>query len=337
MPHLDDITGKLAGLLQLLRSRPRNTLDRLGVYEGRSIEELFPAPERVPSVQYRRRWRLPRMTSEDLAFNSLHQPLEPKFHDYYHTRRRRIQTVYARRLRPDASAGRPRLLYIHGYMQPETLIEEVLLLAGMAHGLNMELIQLQPPYHGRRTPRRSPYGGELYWTADVVRSLESLRQTLLDARTLLSILQTESDRPVGVSGISLGGSLTAVLTCLEPRFAFSSPFIAHMDMGALLRDAPVLGAMRKDLKRFGWSPRDFGAFFASIGWDGLLPVIPTDRILIFAATYDHFFQAEDVERMWRRWNQPEIRWYPNSHMGFIPHMASAVAQLRGFVDGLDLD
>ena len=49
---------------------------------------------------------------------------------------------------------------------------------------------------------------------------------------------------MGVCGLSLGGALAATLTCLEPGFAFSAPFIAHMDLGALLADAPVLSAMR---------------------------------------------------------------------------------------------
>ena len=107
-----------------------------------------------------------------------------------------------------------------------------------------------------------------------------------------------------------------------------------MDMGALLRDAPVLGAMRKDLARFGWTPRDFGDFFARIGWDELEPVIPADRILLFGAEKDHFFDADDLRTMWRRWSEPEIHWYPTSHMGFVPFMPSVIGHLRRFIDGL---
>lgn len=333
--HLDDVTGALARVLQVLRPRARNTLDQLGVYEGATRDALFPAPRRIPAVTRRRRWRLPGLVSEDLAFASLHDPLEPTFRRHYRERRRRNQTVYARSVRPATHASRPRLLYIHGYMQPETLIEEFGLLATMAQMLQMEVVQLQPPYHGRRKPRGSRFDGDLFWTADVVRSVESLRQTILDARTLLSVLQKESPQPVGVAGLSLGGALAAALTCLEPRFAFSAPFIAHMDLGALVADAPVLGAMREDLQRFGWSPRNFGAFATRIGWNDLAPVIPTERICLFAARQDHFFRAAVVRAMWRRWREPKIWWYPSTHMGFVAHLPDAVTRLRGFVDGLD--
>jgi dienelactone hydrolase len=270
-----------------------------------------------------------------LWFGSLHEPIEPLFKEHYHARSRRIQTVYARRIKPNGTEGRPRLLYIHGYMQPETMIEEHGLLSAIARTLNVEIVHLQPPYHGRRKPRSSPYDGERFWTADVVRSFEAMRQTILDARTLLSVMLDESATPVGLSGLSLGGAFAATLACLEPRFAFSAPFIAHMDMGALLRDAPVLGAMRRDLARFGWTSEDFGDFFTRIGWDELGPVIPADRILLLAAEKDHFFDAEILRDMWKRWGEPEIHWYPTSHMGFIPHMPSAIGHLRRFVNGLD--
>lgn len=332
LPHLDDMAGLLVRPLQVLRSRPRNTLDRVGAYEGRSREELFPAPHRLPRVRTKKRWSLPGFDNEDLSFSSLHDPIEPFFREHYHERTRRIHTVYARRIKPQGSEGRPRLLYIHGYMQPETIVEELTLLSGMARLLRMEIMHMQPPYHGRRKPRSSPYDGERFWTADVVRSFEAMRQTILDARTLLSVMLGESPAPVGVAGLSLGGAFSAALACLEPRFAFSVPLIAHMDMGALLRDAPVLRPMRKDLARFGWTPRDFGNFFDGIGWNDLQPVLSADQILLFGAKHDHFFDPAVLERMWARWGRPEIHWYPTSHMGFVPYVPSTTRHLRRFIE-----
>ena len=104
-----------------------------------------------------------------------------------------------------------------------------------------------------------------------------------------------------------------------------------MDMGALLRDAPVLGAMRADLKSFGWTWREFGEFFERIGWNELRPMVPRDRILVFAAEKDRFFDPQVLRQMWRRWDKPDIRWYPTTHMGFVPLMPRAVVSLRDFV------
>ncbi len=332
IPHTDAITGFFAGIVHRLGHPTPESLDRLHVYEGLPVDAVFPGPSGIPEVRRRQRWRLAGLTSEDLVFRSLHEPVEADFAQRYRDEYEACHTVYCRRVRPDGAGERPRLLYLHGYMQPETYLEELGVLAGLASRLDVEVIQVQPPHHGRRKPRRSRFDGEYYWTADVVRSFEALRQTLLDARTVLRWLEQEDERPVGVAGISLGGTLTCALTCLEERFAFSVPIIGHMDLGRLLADAPVLGRMRRELRGQGWGPAEFDAFFSSVGWNDLKPALPPDRILLLAGSEDRFFAPEAVADMWRRWGEPAIDWYPCSHMGFFAHVPRALRRVRHFID-----
>jgi pimeloyl-ACP methyl ester carboxylesterase len=333
-PHLDDLAGRLAGLAQQLAPRTHDTREALRAYEDLDLEAIFPEPSRVPGdVRVRRRWSLPGLTSEDVSFRSLHEPLDPAFRRRYADDYSEIHTVWARRVRPSGSGARPRLLYLHGYMQPETVVEELVLLATLARRFHVEVVQMQPPYHGRRKPRRAWLHGDRYWTGDVVRSVEALRQTLLDARTLLAWMLAESDRPVGVSGLSLGGLLTCGLTCLEERFCFSMPLIAHMDIGAVVADAPVLVRMRRELRDFGWQPSDFGAFFDRIGWNALPAKLPPERIRIFAARDDRFFDPRLVQAMADRWGGPAIEWYDSSHMGFAANLPRCARPMRAFIDG----
>jgi pimeloyl-ACP methyl ester carboxylesterase len=330
--HPDLVIGGLSEVLQVVANPVANTLADAGIYVGRSLDELFPAPAAVPAVKVTRRWRVGGVLSEDLVFRSLHVPLEPKFQRRYLRDYRETRSVYARRIRPAAASRRPRLLYLHGYLQPETFVEELALLTTMALQLNVEIIQMQPPYHGRRAPRASRFSGELYWTADLVRSFEALRQTLLDARTLLGWLLANDARPVGVAGLSLGGALTLSLACLEERFAFAVPLIAHMDLAALLSDAPVLTGMRHDLKSFGWRKKQFDDFIRGVGWYELRPKLPVDRVLMIAASEDRFFDPRLVRQLWRRWGKPAIHWYPTSHMGFLTHLPEVLRLMREFID-----
>jgi hypothetical protein len=326
------VIGGLSELLHNVAHPVGNTLGEASTYLGRPRDELFPAPVAVPAVTVARRWRAGGVVSEDLVFRSLHVPLEPKFHRRYVRDYRETSRVYARRIRTRAGRGRPRLLYLHGYMQPETFIEELALLTTMALQLDVEIVQMQPPYHGRRAPRASRFSGEFYWTADLVRSFEALRQTLLDARTLLGWLLAEDARPVGVAGLSLGGALTLTLTCLDGRFAFAIPMIAHMDLAALVSDAPVLAKMRHDLKAFGWRKRHFDEFIRGVGWYALRPQLPPERVLMIAASEDRFFDPRLVRQLWRRWGKPAIEWYPTSHMGFLTHLPNALGVMRRFID-----
>jgi hypothetical protein len=330
--HPDLVVGVLSEIAHRLAKPPANTLADADRYAGMPLKKLFPAPKKLPRLTVTARWRLPGIVSEDIVFRSLHQPLDAKFRRRYEDDYRATHLVYARRIRPAGVRRRPRLLYLHGYMQPETYIEEFSLLAGMALMLNVEVVQMQPPYHGRRTPRGSLFSGDLYWTADVVRSIEALRQTFLDARTLLSCLLAEDDRPVGVSGLSLGGALTLGLTCLEDRFSFSIPLVAHMDLAALVADAPVLSKMRRDLRSFGWEREDFDSFVDNLGWYDLQPQLPAEKILLFAASQDRFFDPRVVEKMWRQWGKPSIHWHPTSHMGFITQFPAVARAMRAFLD-----
>jgi dienelactone hydrolase len=334
-PHPDDLVGAVVRVAHRLAPPPvENTVADLAAYASRTLDELFPAPARVPVVKVKRRWRALGVESDLAWFPSLHQPLEPRFARRYREYRRN-HTVWTRWVRPEGAALRPRLLYLHGFMQPETPLEEIALLTTLATQLRVEVIQVQPPYHGRRKPRGSRLDGELFFTADIVRSIEALRQSILDARSVLSWLLDVDDRPVGVTGLSLGGALSAALTCLEPRFAFSAPLIAHMDIAATFADAPVLESVRRELRAFDFAPADLARFFERLGWNELRPRIPRERILLLAASDDHFFRPALVEAMWRRWGEPPIHWYPCSHMGFLPHLPDAMARIGALVDEVE--
>jgi dienelactone hydrolase len=336
-PHLDDVVGVISRIVHRLAPPPaENTIADLAAYETKGLDELFPAPARVPVVNVKRRWKALGLESALAWFPSQHVPLEPNFARRY-DRHRRNKTVWTRWVRPAGAERRPRLVYLHGYMQPETPVEEVGLLTAIATQLGVELVNVQPPYHGRRKPRASRFDGDLFFTSDVVRTLEALRQSVLDARTVLSWLLDQDDRPVGVMGLSLGGALAAALTCLEPRFAFSAPLIAHMDVAAIFADAPVLESVRRELRAWGFGPEDLARLLDRIGWNDLRPQLPPQRIRLFAASDDHFFRPELVTDMWRRWGEPPIRWYPSSHMGFLPHLAEAIASVREVVDAVDRD
>jgi dienelactone hydrolase len=333
--HLDDLAGAIARLAhRLVPLAVENSVADLVAYESCSLAELFPAPARVPVVNVKRRWRALGVESDLAWFPSEHRPLEPRFARRY-AGLVANHTVWTRWLRPEGARGRPRLVYLHGFMQPETPIEEVALLTSLATQLRVEVVQVQPPYHGRRKPRGSRFDGELFFTADVVRSVEALRQSILDARSVLAWLLAQDDRPVGVTGLSLGGALTAALTCLEPRFAFSAPLIAHMDVAATLADAPVLEDVRRELRGFGFEPADLARLFDRVGWSELRPQLPPERIRILAASADHFFRPELVKSMWKRWGEPPIHWYPCSHMGFLAYLPDAIARVGALVDAVD--
>lgn len=313
-----------------------NTLDEAPAYEGRPLEELFPAPPRVPAVAFRRRWLGARLLCEDLQFESLHEPLAPRFRERHFDEYPSNRFVYARWLRHVGGPRRPTMIYLHGWMQFEAWLEEATLMPAMARRLGVDVIHMQLPYHGRRKPPGSLFHGEYFWTADVVRTMEAIRQSVLDARSLLSWLESQGCGPVGVAGISLGGALTEALICLEPRLAFAYPFVAHMDLAGALAEAPILRRMRRELRGFGWGPEELEGFMRRAGWEDMRPAIPLERILIIAAKYDVYLTPERVETMWKSWGEPPIYWFPGGHIGILGYWWPAIVEMKRHLRGLGI-
>ncbi|MCB9752332.1 MAG: alpha/beta hydrolase family protein [Myxococcales bacterium] len=331
MPALDTAMGLLASAVQRSAPRPLNTREAAARYRDASRDDMFPEPV-MPDVTVSRRRRIRGVERELLTFDSRHAPLCPAFASRYRRDYPALHTVYARRLRPPGAEARPRVLYLHAYMLPSTVVDELTFLAGMARRLGVELIHMQVPYHGRRNHGISRVSGASYWTSDIVRSAEALRQTVHDARALLRWLRAEDPRPVGVAGISMGGVHTLALASLEPQLAFAMPCVAHMDVAALTDQAPVLSTMRARMREDGWAPGEFARYVEASAWGRLRVALPPARIELFAADRDQFFRREHVEAMWRALGEPRIHWYASSHMGFARHVPRVFAKMREFID-----
>src|SRR5512143_1683350 len=57
--HPDSVVCALSELLVPIARPVSNTLADVGIFAGRSLDELFPAPRRVPAVSVTGRWWLP--------------------------------------------------------------------------------------------------------------------------------------------------------------------------------------------------------------------------------------------------------------------------------------
>ena len=331
--HPDEVTGLLANTLHRFARRTDNSIGRLRQYTQSPAPFFIPPPDALPTVHRQPKRSPPGFTLEHWSYSSQHTPLDAVMQQLSASTYAANQTVWVRVVRPN-HAVRARLIYVHGWIQPETVAEELFFLTLMAQILNVEVYHLQPPYHGRRTPNVARFGGELLWSADLVRSLESLRQGALDLQTLISILQSDGDQPIGIAGVSLGGFFSLLLSCLDERIAFSIPMIAHMDLAALTRDAPVLGRMRRELNARGYRISDLQNLLTTLGWYDLSPAISPDRIYPHAGNNDRFFPASTVKKQFDSFGIPKIEWYRATHMTFIPQIPLALRKTGPFLDRL---
>jgi len=255
-----------------------------------------------------------------LRFESAHQPLCPVFDRRHREEYVANQTVHVRWVRHPTGDARATLIFLHSWMQPWTPFEDRLLLEHLARKLRVDVARMALPYHGHRKPQDSLYDGEYFWTADLVRTFEAIRQSVIDVRTLLGWLEAQTQREVGVCGISLGGMITLATACVEPRASFVVPVAAHLDLAAIMEEASLLKRMRTDLRARGWSGADVESYVQRVGLNDWTPVLPRERIFFVAGRYDRFLRPDRVIEIWRRWGEPAIDWYPGGHLGMFRYL-----------------
>jgi dienelactone hydrolase len=298
---------------------------------------LFPPPTPYPQIARRRLFALrPRGgVVEELHWRSEHVPLCPRYFERHVSDYASNQRVIARWIHPRSGPRRRAIVYVHGWLEPGPFIEQAVLLPRLYDSLGVDVLHVQLPFHGRRNPRGSLFHGEFFWTADLVRSFEAMRQSCMDARTLVSWLRARDYQEIGVTGISMGGSIAMVLACLEPTTPdYIVPIVGHLQLADAVEDAPIFWRMRRDLEHFGIDRAHRAKIFEQVGLAELRPIVPADHQLWIMARHDAYITPPVVERQWRAWGQPPIEWIPGGHMTFSLSLGRIVDRMTEFHSAL---
>ena len=328
---LDRAVGGLSHLLHL-RAAQQNTVGDLGPYLDAPSAVLFPTPV-APRDMTRQRDLVPRAAgrvADTLRWHSQHVPLCPHYRARHAGEYIRNQTVTARWIHPRSGPRTRALLYVHGWLEPGPWVEEAVLLPRLYEALAVDVLHVQLPFHGSRNPKSARFHGEFFWSADLVRTIEAIRQSVIDARTLVAWLRAQGYSEVGITGISLGGSITMITACLSPAPDTIVPILSHLQLAEAVEDAPIFWRMKGDLERFGVDRARRQDIFRRLGIQALLPVLPPERQLWIMARDDAYISAPLVERQWHAWGEPPIEWIRGGHMTFPLSLGRIVDTMREF-------
>ena len=143
---------------------------------------------------------------------------------------------------------------------------------------------------------------------------------------LIGLARAEDPERIGIAGMSLGGYSTALVASLEDGLDCAIAGIPPSEFGAMTHyhasaRALVLAAA-EDI-----TPERISTALRPVSPLALQPRVPLERRFIFGALADRFVSTDQVEMLWRHWDQPEILWYPGAHLGFRFHHS-----VREFVD-----
>ncbi len=220
---------------------------------------------------------------------------------------------------PDSALGS--VIVLHGFAMGWPVIDAVALSASQwfARGFNVILLTL--PDHG---PRRAPgtlFSGQSFTVPHAVHLAAAVRRAIHEIFEIKRWLRGQSDRPVGLVGMSLGGYLASLCAGLSEDFDFLIALVPPACMGDLAwRVYRDTGHHRAGPDETLTEENMRAAFYIHS------PLahprrIAKERILIAAGAGDRIVPPEHPSALWEHWDRPKIHWLRGSHLSPVASRA----------------
>ncbi|MCA9594506.1 MAG: alpha/beta hydrolase family protein [Myxococcales bacterium] len=326
----DRFAGAMSRLLHL-RGAKENTIGYLHQYLDLAPDQLFPVPKPITDLRIQRTLLDRAMRTSTLTWTSTHEVVCSRYRRRHESEYKKNLVAHARWIRPAGEQRKTALIYVHGWLEPGSWAEESTLFRKWSRELSVDILHVALPFHGSRKPKEALFSGEFFWTADLVRSMEGVRQAACDTRALMAWLRNHGYERVGVTGISLGGAITMLLACLTPTPDFVVPIISHLELEAAVEEAPILWRMKADLERWGIDAEQRRDLFRRLGLSSALPKLAPERQLWIQAREDVYIDAALAEAQWTQWGEPNILWIEGGHMTFPLHIDRITQRIDDFL------
>jgi dienelactone hydrolase len=302
----------------------RDFLEREGWFDEPMGYHQTPPPLRAPQQTARRAFGLGRgLDYLELAFESEYEPHpgEPGRERWLAHDENGTAVAYVMQ---HEDSDRPWLVCTHGFGMGQPSVSMAGMTARWIHeelGLNVLMPVL--PLHGPRSSTRFSGGGLL--EPQFANILHLFAQAVWDIRRMVGWIRSQSDAPIGLYGISLGGYTVSLAAAFIDDLACVIAGIPAVDFTSLARDnePSTYQAFGQDLQT-DWSLVQEVMFpISPLSFE---PRLAVDRRYIYAGVADRVARPDQARALWRHWGRPEIEWLSSGHV-----LASLKGDLKPFI------
>ena len=288
--------------------------DALELYGDRGFladpSSFYPSPPMIERPTMRpdvaRKVRYERMSFESLYEPFDGEPGRDRWLSYAGNRRARAWVLR------HPGAPRPWLVCVHGTSMGKASTDFMMFRARWLHetlGLNLLFPVL--PLHGPRGDDLPPFAA--FPGEDVMDNVHGIAQSVWDVRRVVRWAAAQGDQPVGITGMSLGGFVTALVAGLEPGLACALLGVPAVDLIDLI-DHHSTRTRDPQYLRMLDSARQVGVVVSPLS---VTPKLARERRFIYAGLADRLAHPRhQVGRLWEHWGRPEVLWYRGGHIAF---------------------
>jgi pimeloyl-ACP methyl ester carboxylesterase len=268
-----------------------------------------------------------------LEFDTPFQPVNKNLNHGYlrHSRNRVARAQHWRH----HGAPRPTLCAIHGFMADPYWFNSKMLELRWFYNKGYDILLYTLPFHGKRQGRLSPFSGHGYFSGGMSHLNETVAHSIYDFRIFLDYLESRGVEQFGVTGISLGGYISALLAAVEDRLAFSIPNVPVVSVVDLfLNWAPASWVARSLMTCNDMSIRDARHQLAVHSPLTYQPLLPKERLMIIGGAGDRLAPPKHARLLWDHWDRCQIQWFPGNHLVHLDK-GKYLKEMLSFMRGIE--
>ena len=329
-----------AGLPWGLSPGARRERERLGFYaelaRSRDPDVAFAKPRDGVSIELSKpgplTFRAPGGHVLLLNFDSPYVALNPDMREHC-ARFTRNAKAWAQHWRHD-DGPRPTLCVIHGFGASPYVLNTAFFALPWLYSKGYDVLLYLLPFHGPRRDLLSAMNGSGLFAHGPSHFNEAMLQAVHDFRIFVDHLEADGVEQVGVTGISLGGYVSALLAAAEPRLRAVIPNAAVTSIPRLIPSyfPANIGVMMASLVHR--TPlrlaEDAIAIHSPLNYSSQ---VATDRLMIIGGRGDRLAPPEQSRLLWEHWGRPRLHWYPGNHLLHV-NRAAYLREMRCFMAGI---
>lgn len=190
-------------------------------------------------------------------------------------------------------------------------------------------------YMSHYGPRRAPGGKERMLSTDVFKSIDNVKQSVLDIRCAVAWLagRPEFDREkLGLAGTSLGSLVGAVVAANEPRLKNVCLMLTGGGLVDAFYDHPQAAPYRSIVDVLG------GKFTLKLVIDPVDPLtyakqLKDKNLLMICAGRDDIIPPAAAKLLWEKTGKQKIVWFDCTHVGAVVFLMPLLMEMGEHLKG----
>jgi dienelactone hydrolase len=194
------------------------------------------------------------------------------------------------------------------------------------------------PYYGERRPpgTNGAIPSKRLVSADIERTMTAMRQAVLDVRRAgcwLAAQPNVDPARIGVSGISLGGIVSALSAAVDPAIKQGAFLLAGGDLSTVLWEMPEGAPFRKVWIDSGRTKADLKKLTDPFDPLTYASGLAGKRMLFIAGKVDEVIPPACTKLLWEAAGKPPITWYDCGHYSSVGFLLPGIRRTVEFFEG----